>query len=113
MNVDKQLARMVKRYSLTDAQKAQIRPILVDVKQKMDAVFKDSSVEPEDRAARIRFIHADQVARISALLSDEQREKYQKDEARMHEDEGPGGPDGPPPPPPDGGDGPPPPGDTN
>jgi periplasmic protein CpxP/Spy len=115
MNVDKQLAKMVKRYGLSDTQETQVRPILVDVKQKLDAVFQDSSFSPEDRDAKIKSIHDDEVARISAIMTSDQRARYQKDQARTREDQGPGGPDGPPPPPNgDGGGGPPPPlGDQN
>lgn len=112
INVDKQLERMTKRYRLSDTEKAQILPILKDVKEKMDAVFKDTSLEPEERSAKIKSIHDDEVARISAVMTDDQRAKYQKDEARMQEEPGP---DGPPPPPPggDGEGGPPPPGGPN
>jgi len=98
MNVDHQLSKMVNRYSLTDEQKAQIRPVLVDVKQKLDAVFLDSSLGPDDRSAKLKSIHDDEVARISALMTDDQRAKYQKDQAQMREGQGPGGPGGPPPP---------------
>lgn len=113
MNVDRQLTRLVKRYNLSDTQKTQIRPILEDGKKKMDALFQDSSLAPEDRFAKFKAIRDDQVARVSALLNDEQRAKYQKDETRNGEGGGPDGPDGPPPPPPGGdeggGGGPPPP----
>ncbi len=112
-NVDRDLARMVKRYGLSDEQKAEIRPILVDEKQKLDAIFKDSSLAPEDRSAKIKAIHSDEVARVSALLTDDQRAKYQKDETRARQNDDGMGPDGGPPGPPPGGDsggGPPPPG---
>lgn len=112
MSVDKQLERMTKRYSLTDAEKTQIRPILTDEKQKMDALFQDQSLAPEDRFPKMKAIHDDEVTRVSAVLTDEQRAKYQQDQARMSEHLGPGGPgggDGPPPPPDgDAGGGPPP-----
>lgn len=100
MNVDKEIARMTKRYALSDTQKSQIRPILIEEQNKMDALFKDDSLAPEDRFAKMRAIHEEQVARISAVLSDTQREKYQKDQQRMNRPDGPDGPDGPPPPPP-------------
>lgn len=101
MDVDKEIARMTKRYALTDAQKTQVRPILVEQQHKMELVFQDSSLSPEDRFAKIRAIHDEQVSRVSEVLSDSQRSKYQKDQKEM----GPG-PEGMPPPP-DGGGGPP------
>ena len=101
INVDKQLTRMTKRYGLADTQKAQIRPILAEEKKKMDALFQDSSLSPEDRFDKMRAIHEDEVARISPILSDEQRAKYEKDQKRMGREDGDQPPDGPPPPPPD------------
>lgn len=101
INVDKQLTRMTKRYGLADTQKAQIRPILAEEKKKMDALFQDSSLSPEDRFDKMRTIHEDEVARISPILSDEQRAKYEKDQKQMGREDGDQPPDGPPPPPPD------------
>ncbi len=111
INVDKQLSNLTKHYSLSNEQKEQIRPILVDVKQKMAAVSQDQSLAFEDRFSKLRQIRDDEVARISALMTDTQRVKYQKDQQKkQREDEG--GLGGPPPggPPPDGGPGGPPPG---
>lgn len=100
MDIDKEIEHMTKRYGLSDAQKTQIRPILVEQQHKFDALFQDSSLAPEDRFGKMRAIHDEQVARVSERLSDSQRAKYQKDQKRT----GPGpGPDGMPPPPPDGG----------
>ena len=101
-NVDKDLARMVKRYGLTDEQASQIRPILLDEKQKLDAIFQNSPLAPEDRMAKVKSIRNDRVTRVSALLTDDQRAKYQKDEGRAQQSGGGMGPDGPPPPRPDG-----------
>lgn len=107
MNVNKQLSKMVKRYGLSDAQKEQIRPILTEEKKKMDELFQNSSLSPEERFNSMRAIHDDEVARISAILSDSQRAKYQKDQENMNRQDGPDGP--PPPPLDDSGGGPPPP----
>ena len=102
MDVDKQLSSMTKHYALSDAQKTQIRPILADAKKQMDALFQNTSLAPEDQFAAMRRIHDDEVSKISAILNDNQRAKYQKDQERMmHE------PPGDPGPPPDGGGGPP------
>ena len=102
MDVDKELARMTKRYGLSESQKTQIRPVLVDVKAKMESLSKDSSTEFGERMQRMRAIHEEQTSRISAILSDEQRAKYQKDTERQAHDQGDGPPDGPPPPSPGG-----------
>jgi hypothetical protein len=98
VDVDKELARMTKRYGLSESQKAQIRPVLVDLKAKMDALSKDSSMEFGERMQSMLAIHEEQTSRISAILSDEQRAKYRKDMERKAHDQGNGPPDGPPPP---------------
>jgi hypothetical protein len=110
MDVDKELARMTKRYALSEIQKAQIKPVLVNLKARMDALSKDSSTEFGERMQKMLAIREEQISRISAILSDDQRAKYRKDTERQMRDQGDGPPDGPPPPPPGGeGGGPPPP----
>lgn len=109
MDVDKELARMTKWYTLSDSQKAQIRPVLVDVKVKMEALFKDSSADFGGQVQKMRAIRDEQSSRVSAILSEDQREKYRKDMQRQARDQGNGPTDGPPPPPPGGQSGGPPP----
>jgi Spy/CpxP family protein refolding chaperone len=110
-NPDKEVAKMAKRYDLSEDQKSQIRVILVDEKKKAASLFRDDSLAPEERFTKFREIHADQVTRISAVLTDTQRVKYENDEARAMRNQTGGDGDGPPPPPPGGdGDGGPPPG---
>jgi len=110
MNVDKQLARMTKRYALSDAQQTQIRPILTEENQKREALFQNTSLPREERFNKMKALHDDETARISAVLTDSQRAKYEKDQERManHQREGNDSGEPPPPPPGDGGGGPPP-----
>ena len=90
---------MTKRYSLSDSQKAQIRPVLIDVNAEMEALSKDQSTDFGEQMQKMRAILDEQISRISAILSDDQRAKYQKDMERKAHDHGDGPPDGPPPPP--------------
>jgi hypothetical protein len=94
LNVDKELARLSRRYALSDDQKAQVREILRDEKRKMDALFEDSPVGPEQSFAKIRAIREDEISRISAILRPDQRSKYEKDikKDRPFSDEPPPGP---------------------
>ena len=96
MDVDKEIARMTKRYGLSDSQKAQVRPILMDVKARMDALLKDSTTEFRERMQKMRAIRDEKTSRISAALSDDQRAKYRKDMERQAHEQGDGPPDGPP-----------------
>jgi len=58
----------------------------------VDALSKDSSAEFGERMQRMRAIREEQTSRISAILSDEQRAKYQKDMERKAHDHDDGGP---------------------
>jgi hypothetical protein len=101
MNVEKVLAKMTKRYSLSEAQQAQIRRILIDVKKQTDELLQNSSQDFQDRLQKLRAIQEDESSRISGALSDDQRAKYKKDQ-KDREDRfpKPGGSNGAPPPPP-------------
>jgi Spy/CpxP family protein refolding chaperone len=107
MNVDRMLARMTKRYGLTDAETAKIRPILEDAKSRQDALRKDSSMTPEEQFQASQSIRADETQKIADVLTDEQRAKYLADEKKANR-RSDGDDGGEPPPPPDGGGGPPP-----
>ena len=98
LNVEKELARLSKRYALSDDQKAQVRIILLDEKRKMDALFEDTSGGSEQSFAKIIAIREDQTSRISAVLTPDQRAKFEKDTKKEQPF-----PDGQPPGPPPGG----------
>lgn len=93
MNVNQRLKEMTRRYSLSDAQQAQIRPILETEKKRMDASFQDSSLSREDMFHAMSEIRKDEVSRISPILNDKQRARYQKDQERNAPGLGEPGPD--------------------
>lgn len=97
MDPDRQLARLTRELNLTADQQSQIKPLLVDRQQKMQALFQDQSVAPEDRRARMRTIMEGTNNSIKAVLNDDQKQKFDAMHERMRRN-GPGGP----PPPPDG-----------
>ncbi len=99
MNVDKEVSKMAKRYALSNDQKAQIRVILSDEKQKTDAVLQDSSLMPEERFSKMRTIHEDEVSRVTTILTVDQQVKYERDEKQMAAHQGDDSADGPPRPP--------------
>jgi len=97
MDPDRQLARLTRELSLTTDQQTQIKPLLVERQQKMQALMQDQSVAPEDRRAQMRSIMEGTNNSIKALLNEDQKQKFAAMQERMHHN-GPGGP----PPPPDG-----------
>jgi len=82
---DEQVARMTKRYSLSSDQQAQIKPILANQQQQMQALRQDSSLSRDDRMAKMKSIRDDSSGKISALLNDSQKQKFAQDQQRRQE----------------------------
>ncbi|MFZ0742831.1 MAG: hypothetical protein WAM85_00400 [Terracidiphilus sp.] len=98
MDPDQMLKHMTKQLDLTADQQSQIKPLLVDRQQKMQAVFQDDSLSREDRRAKMRSIQEDTHSKIEAVLNDQQKQKFEAMQNRMGRRRGENGP----PPPPDG-----------
>ena len=76
---------MTKRYNLSSDQQAQIKPILANQQQQMQALRQDSSLSREDRMAKMKSIRDDSSGKISALLNDSQKQKFAQDQQRRQE----------------------------
>lgn len=85
MNPDEQLARMTKRYNLSADQQSQIKPILADQQQQMQALRGDSSMSGEDRMAKMQSIREGSNTKITAILNDSQKKQFSEDQQRMQE----------------------------
>lgn len=97
MDPDEQLKHMTKQLDLTSDQQNQIRPILQDRQQKMQALWQNQSLSREDRHSQMMAIRQDSDTRIQAVLNDQQKQKYQAMQERMQERRhgmGPGGEQG-------------------
>lgn len=109
-DVDHVISQMSKRYKLTAEQQTLLKPVLIDEWNKISALQQDTALALTERKKRIKLTHQETSARIAEILTKEQFEKFEQDQAKMEartqqgEDQ-----DGPPPPPPDGAGGPPPP----
>jgi periplasmic protein CpxP/Spy len=77
MNPDRQLEHMTRELGLSADQQSQIKPLLVDRQQKMEALFQDQSVSNQDRRARMHSIRQDSQSKIEALLNDQQKQKFE------------------------------------
>ena len=82
---DEQVARMTKRYNLSSDQQAQIKPILANQQQQMQALRQDSSLSREDKMAKVKSIRLDSSSKIQALLNDGQKQKFAQDQQRRQE----------------------------
>jgi len=99
MDPDRQLEHMTKQLDLTSDQQSQIKPILVDRQQKMQALFQNQSLSREDRHSQMMAIRQDTNSRIEGVLTDQQKQKFEAMQERMQERRGgqaPGGDNGPP-----------------
>jgi periplasmic protein CpxP/Spy len=127
-SVDRQLKRLTQLLTLTADQQTQVKAILTDEHQQMEALFKSaaksgkaaadtaasedqlpSREEMEARRAAMKTIRTDTQAKIAALLTDDQKTKFaawEKKRAKASAQQENG--DDAPPPPPDGEGGPPP-----
>jgi periplasmic protein CpxP/Spy len=101
MDPNRQLERMTRELSLTADQQSQIKPMLVDRQQKMEAIYQDQSLSQEDRRSKMMSIRQESRGKIEAVLNGDQKQKFEAMEQRGPGRGGPGG--GPGGPPPDGG----------
>jgi hypothetical protein len=89
MNPDRQLEHMTRELGLSADQQNQIRPLLVERQQKMEAIFQDQSIAQQDRRTRMQSIRQESQSKIEAVLNDQQKQKFLAMQERRGR--GPGG----------------------
>jgi Spy/CpxP family protein refolding chaperone len=85
MDPDKQVAELSKRLSLTADQQTQIKPILVARQQQMEALHQDQTASQQDKMAKMKSLRDDSNAKIEAVLTDTQKQKFEKMQAKQQE----------------------------
>jgi Spy/CpxP family protein refolding chaperone len=85
MDPDQRLAHMTKRYNLTADQQSQIKPILQDEQQQMQTMRSDSSMSRDDKRAKMMSMHQESSQKIEAVLTDQQKQKFEADQQKMKE----------------------------
>ena len=101
MNTQAQLDRMTAALSLTSDQQTSIKAILDQNMKDMMALRQDTSLSDDDRMAKTRAMREAQSAKIKAVLTDDQKTKYDAMMAAQRQrGAGGGGQGGPPPSPP-------------
>jgi protein CpxP len=99
-----QVEFLTKRLNLTPDQVTQVKAIDEDTMKQAKAVQDDTSLAGPDKRTKMMDIHKTAQGKIRALLTDDQKAKYDALQAEMRERNqnrqgGPGGPPLPPPPP--------------
>jgi Spy/CpxP family protein refolding chaperone len=104
MDPARRLQMLQDRLSLTADQSTQIKAILDDGQTKMQALRANSALAPEDRRSQGMALRNDENTKIEAVLTADQKTKYEQMLAqqrdRMRNGGGPGGDGSAPPPPP-------------
>lgn len=62
--------------SLTDDQKAKIKPILEDTTTQSESIRKNTSLSPPDRRAKMRDLHEKSMTQIRGFLTTDQQAKF-------------------------------------
>jgi protein CpxP len=96
-----QVEFLTKKLNLTPDQVTQVKAIDADAMSQMNLLRSDTSLTPDEKKPKMRAIHQASQDKIRALLTDDQKTKFDALQAQMKERGGNrGGGDGPPPPPP-------------
>lgn len=84
-DVDTQVQRLSKKLKLTDEQKPQVKTILEEQRDQMQKEMQESSGDRGAKRDKMREIHENSSSKIRALLTDDQKAKYDKFEAQRKE----------------------------
>ena len=79
INVDAELAAMTERYGLSGDQQAKVRTILTEQAKKSDEAVNAQSLSPLERLTRLKSVKDEEISRVSAVLTAEQKKKYAQD----------------------------------
>ena len=74
--VQEKLQQISSELNLTDAQKAQLKPILQSEVQQLQAVKNDSSLSPDQKQAKVSEIRQGYKSQMSGILTPEQQKKW-------------------------------------
>lgn len=72
------LQMLSERLNLTEDQKAKLKPILEDQAEQMRSLRSDTSLTPEQKAAKKKAIHETTHDQINAVLTPDQQEKFKE-----------------------------------
>jgi len=78
MSADQRLQMMTKQLNLTTDQQQQIKPILENEQEQVQALHQDSSLSPQDRMSKMQQIRENAAGQIKPILNADQQAKYQQ-----------------------------------
>jgi hypothetical protein len=85
-NPDRMAKHLGKKLGLSSDQVNQIKPVLEDRAQRMQALRADSSLSAQDRRTKAHEIMQDSTTKIEAVLNDTQKQQFEQmlQERRAH-----------------------------
>jgi len=89
---EQRLQRMAQQLNLTEAQQQQIKPILENESQQMQALRGDTSLSQDDRRAKMMQIRQTSASQIKPILNADQQKQFDEMMSRQGRGRGPGGP---------------------
>jgi Spy/CpxP family protein refolding chaperone len=78
MSADQRLQMLTQQLNLTSDQQSQIKPILENESQQMDALRSDSSLSQQDRMSKMKEIRQSTSSQIKPILTPDQQTKWQQ-----------------------------------
>jgi len=91
MDPERRTQMMKERLGLSDAQAAQVKAVLVDERSKGQALMADQTGDRESMRPKMEAIRKDSETRIAAILTPDQKAKWEELRAQQQR-RGPGGP---------------------
>jgi len=82
---DEVVDRLGSKLNLSEDQKAQIKPIIVDRREKLAELQSDSSMRRGKKAREMKSIVEESDKKINGLLNDDQKKQYAEIEQQMRE----------------------------
>lgn len=67
--------KMMQELNLTDAQKAQLKPIMEGQRDKMKVVRADATLDPKAKKSKMKAMRADIEKQVNAILTPDQQQK--------------------------------------
>ena len=78
-DISAEVEKMTSRYGLSDDEAKNVRTILEEQTRKVADLVKDASLAPDEKLHRMLSIRDEEIKRVSAALTPEQKKKYLAD----------------------------------
>lgn len=85
MTPDEVVDTLAAKLNLSEDQKTQIKPIIADRQQKLQALKADTSSRPMQKMRRMKSIFEESDKKIKAILNDQQKQQYIQMEQQMRQ----------------------------